>query len=95
MKYELTDKTTDGESILYRIRALRTIKGVVNKGELGGWVKSEECLDQNGSAWIYENAQISGNARIYGDAQISGNARISGSVRIYENTPDRAERDSR
>lgn len=56
---------------LFRIRALISFSDV-SKGDLGGWVEKEECVDQSGNAWVY------GDARVYGDAWVSGDARVYG-----------------
>nr|ELS4551426.1 hypothetical protein [Klebsiella michiganensis] len=56
---------------LFRIRALISF-GVVDKGDLGGWVEKEGNLSQEGDAWV------SGDARVYGNAWVSGDAWVSG-----------------
>ena len=52
---------------LFRIRALISFSNV-SKGDLGGWVEKEECVDQSGDAWGYGNARVSGDARVSDDA---------------------------
>ena len=52
---------------LFRIRALISFSNV-SKGDLGGWVEKEECVDQSGDAWVYGSAWVSGDARVYGSA---------------------------
>ena len=64
---------------LFRIRALISFSNV-SKGDLGGWVEKEECVDQSGDAWVYGNAQVYGNAWVYGDARVYGNAWVSGNA---------------
>ena len=84
MKYEFTGevKVVFGVS-LKRIRALVTIAGVVNAGDVGGWIESEKNLSQvYGDAWVSGNAQVSGDAWVYGDAWVSGNARVYGNAAI-------------
>lgn len=66
-KFELVDDDTvvvDGVT-LYRVRAVRDFGGtrrgrrvVVKRGELGGYVASEDCLSQEGLAWVYSEAKI-------------------------------------
>ena len=67
-KYELLQDDTVTDFMgrkLFRIRALKTIVGVVMAGALGGYVQSEENLAQvSGNAWVYGNAQVYGNARV-------------------------------
>ncbi|MEV9344389.1 hypothetical protein AB0175_03365 [Klebsiella pneumoniae] len=45
---------------LFRIRALIAF-GVVDKGDLGGWVEKEDNLSQEGNAWVSGNAWVFGN----------------------------------
>lgn len=70
--------------VLHRIKALRDFASV-KKGDLGGWVQSEENLatDYN-SAWISGNAMVYGEARVVDDGWVSGNARIYGNALISE-----------
>ena len=62
-KYELTNEsielTKDDESkvTLYRIKALKDFCDV-KEGELGGWVESEDNLSQEGTCWVYEDAEV-------------------------------------
>ena len=85
-KFELTSEfvTFLGEK-LFRIKALVSF-GDVAEGELGGFIKKENNLDQSGNAWVYGdalvygNARVSGNARVYGDAQVYGDAWVSGNA---------------
>ena len=93
-KYELTGEFIEHQSgkKLYRIRALVSF-GVVAAGQLGGFVESENNLDQSlsgdaqvsGNAWVYGDAQVYGDARVSGDAQVSGNARVSGNAWVSGN----------
>ena len=51
-KYELTEEVMEYEGvILHRIKALKDF-GDVKKGDLGGWIKSEENLSQEGLCWV-------------------------------------------
>ncbi len=87
-KYELT-KTTKNfvhmaqEITLYQIRALKSFENI-KKGELGGWVESEENLSQEGTSWVSENGKIFGHAEVYGRAKVFGDAIISGHAKVYE-----------
>ena len=91
-KYELTSETieTDDGITLYRIKALKDF-GNVNKGDLGGFIESEDNLSQEGITWVYDNARVfgdakvSGNAWVYNDAQVSGDAKVFRNARVYEN----------
>lgn len=91
-KYEIikADSILIGTHILYRIKALRDFSGV-KAGDLGGYIKSEENLCHNGTAWVGGNAWVSGNARVYGNAQVYGgawvygSAQVSGNAKVYGN----------
>lgn len=80
-KFELTGnfKMYFGRK-LFQIRALVSIKDVVEAGETGGYIEKEENLDQTGDAWV------SGNAWVYGDAQVSGNAQVYGDADVLQIT---------
>lgn len=52
---------------IYRIQALRDFSDV-KKGDLGGFVESEENLSQMGDCWIYDMAQAVDKSRVEGDA---------------------------
>ena len=89
-KYEFTGETiTDNGKVLHRIRAVRTF-GRVRKGQLGGYVESEDNLSHDGNAWvgdkaiIYGNAHIGGNADIGGYAEVGDNARVVGNARVND-----------
>ena len=83
-KYEIikADSLLIGTHILYRIKALRDFSGV-KAGDLGGYIKSEENLCHNGTAWVGGNAWVSGNARVYGNAQVYGGAWVYGNAQVY------------
>ena len=86
-KYTLvkTDTTLsrDGRT-LFRLRA-RVNFGAVVKGELGGYVESENNVEVSGNAWVSGDTQVYGNARVSGDARVSGNARVSGDAQVSGN----------
>ena len=81
-KYELT---TDTKFIFgkkyFRIRALVDF-GNVSKGDLGGYIESENNLSNDTK---YGNAWIGGNARVGGDARVDGNARVDGEAYVDSN----------
>lgn len=95
-KYELTRESMtseDNKVKVYRIKALKDF-GNVKKGDLGGFVESEDNLSHFGKcwidnnaivcdgAWVSENAKVCGNAFIYDDAEITGNARVYGNSEV-------------
>lgn len=61
---------------LYRIKALRDFR-YIEKGELGGYIQSENNLSHDGECWVYSNAKVYGDARVFGNAEIYGNAVIN------------------
>ena len=82
MKYKLTEKYIENLGVkLFQIQAV-TDFGRVSKGELGGYIQSEQCLSQSGNAWVSGNAQVYGNAHVSGDAQVSGNALVFGNAKV-------------
>ena len=92
-KYELTDETKKRKGhTLYRIRALKDF-GDVKKGDLGGWIESEDNLSHEGNCWVgdhalvYDDAEVYGNANVFGYAKVYGDAKVHGDAKVY----DRAE----
>ena len=84
-KYELTSETKVINGVeLHRIKAIKSF-GNVKKGDLGGWIESENNLSQFGNAWVRGNATVSGYARVYGNAVISGNATLCGNAWVGDN----------
>lgn len=81
-KYELVKESVIEEEYsgvnLYRIRALKDFCDI-KKGDLGGYVESEENLSQDGNCWIYNDAKV------YGYAKVSDNAIVSDKVEVYGN----------
>jgi NDP-sugar pyrophosphorylase family protein len=79
-KYEFTGETKQfGPLTLKRIRLIK------NRCP-GGWIESEDNLSQEGSCFLYGNAQVHGKARIYGDALVYGDVYIYGNARVYGNS---------
>lgn len=82
------------ERKLYRIQAMQDF-GDVKKGDLGGYVESEDNLSQFNTSWIYGDSKVYGNAivtldakiidsTVYDTALITGNAIVENST-IYGN----------
>ena len=42
----------------------------VKKGNLGGFVNSEENLSHDGNCWVYGNARVYGNAKVHGGVKV-------------------------
>ena len=85
MKYKLTEETKEhfGRT-LHRIVCVTAFADVA-AGELGGWIESENNLDQYGNAWVSGNARVSDDAQVYGNALVSDDAQVSGNALVYGN----------
>ena len=76
---------------LFRIMALDDFSDV-KKGDLGGYVESEDNLSQMGDCWIYDNSKVFGRACVYENAKVSGSsiindhANIEGDARVMESS---------
>ena len=68
-KYELIPSDIEG---LFRVKALKDFK----KGDIGGYIQSENNLSHYGNCWIYDNAVVRDNAKVYGDAKVHNNAKV-------------------
>lgn len=93
-KYELVGGLVVGKNgaRLNRIRALCDIEGTtVKKGDLGGLVESQDNLSHHGSAWIYDDAQVSGNAKVLDDAQVRDTALVYGRASVRDSAVVRGD----
>ena len=77
MKYKLGEKHPTEN--LYRIVALKDFANI-KEGTVGGWVKGEHNLAQEGNCWVYGDARVYEDAWVYGDARVYGDALVSGGV---------------
>lgn len=87
MKYELIKEGT-----YYRLKALKCFHFVVARreftveaGELGGLVKGDHNLSQEGSCWIAEGAKVEDNARVVDSAVVINYAWIGGITKVCGN----------
>ena len=82
MKYKLTNiqKTINGIT-LHQIQALKNF-GNVKKGDVGGWLETEDNLTHEGNAWVSDDAQVFGDAVVSGNAWVSGNAVVCGNAQV-------------
>lgn len=79
-KYILTEETLSYKGhTLHRIKAIIDFGIDISRGDLGGWVESENNLSQEGECWISEEAKV------YGNARVSENARIEDFAEVYDN----------
>lgn len=79
-KYELLfeEATSWKGANVYRIRALRDIPTHgVKTGDLGGFIESEDNLNQAGRAWVGGNAKVFNESHIDGDVLVTGEAQIN------------------
>ena len=85
-KYKLTNETTVvyRRTTLHRIQALKDF-GDVKKGDLGGFVESEENLFHRGDCWVYDDAKVFGNAHVFINAKVYGNAMVFDDASVLEN----------
>ena len=90
-KYRKTitlDTPDQNEVEVYRIVALIDF-GDVEKGDIGGWIQSEDNLSQYGNCWIYgdavvcEGARVLNNAKVFNDAIVSEHATITEDAKVY------------
>ena len=84
-KYEITDIAHPDNPKLHRIRALTDVGTDVHKGDLGGFVETEDNLDQEGRAWISEDAIACENAVVCGDAILTDHAVAKGNAYVGKN----------
>ncbi len=64
-RYEFTGETKASYGVtLKQIRCL-------SDGALGGWIKGEDCLPQEGDGWVYPDAVMSGG-EMYGGVMYGG-----------------------
>lgn len=81
-KYELTDTIEHHGTVLHRIKALRSF-GIVEAGDLGGYIQSEDNLSHEGDCWIFDNAIVRDEAKVFDNAKVCGNAIVRGNANIY------------
>lgn len=89
-KYEITEIAHPEYPWLHRIRALVPVNQWVMKGDLGGFVESENNLSQEGLCWIYddaiscEDAVVEKNAVLFMKAMARDSALITNNAGMYE-----------
>ncbi|OQC50200.1 MAG: hypothetical protein BWX57_00354 [Tenericutes bacterium ADurb.Bin024] len=97
-KYEITTEAFTNISgvTVYRIKSLKNFAGI-QKGELGGYIESEDNLSHSGNCWVKDNAMVysggrveqnalvSGISEVYNNALVTGQAKVDGNCYIYDN----------
>ena len=91
-KFSFTEETLSlnhwlyGNLVLHRIKAECDIPRLgIKRGDLGGFIHTEQHLSVSGDAWVSGNAKVYGNAWVYGNAEVSGNAKVSGDAKVSGN----------
>ena len=84
-KYEITDIAHPDNPNLHRIRAVTDLTEDLLAGTLGGYVESYDNLDQEGRAWISEDAIACENAVVCGDAVLTDHAVARGNAYVGKN----------
>ena len=84
-KYEITDIAHPDNPKLHRIRAVTDLTEDVLARMLGGYVESYDNLDQEGRAWISEDAIACENAVVCGDAVLTNHAVAKGCAYVGKN----------
>ena len=84
-KYEISDIAHPDNPNLHRIRAVTDLTEDVLAGMLGGYVESYDNLDQEGRAWISEDAIACENAVVCGDAVLTDRAVAKGCAYVGKN----------
>ena len=87
MKYEITEIAHEQYPWLHRIRALTDICWDVHAGDLGGFVESENNLEQNptDTSWIHDNSIVCGNAFVNNGARLRNGAIAKDNAYITQN----------
>ncbi len=67
---------------MHRIRATVAF-GIVEVGDLGGWIEKEENLSHEGKAWVWGNAKVCGDAEVWGNAEVCGDAEVWGNAKVF------------
>ena len=81
-KYIITDEKHPIYHSAHRIKAVRDF-GIIEEGELGGYIQDEKNLSHSNLAWVGDNAVILDNASVFGNAYVSGKSVISHNAKVY------------
>ena len=80
-KYELIPSDIEG---LFRVKALKDFNNV-KKGDIGGYIQSENNLSQLDDCWIYDDAVVRDNAKVCHNAQIYDKVIVMGNAEVCDN----------
>lgn len=81
-KYIITDEKHPVYHNARRIKAARDF-GIIEEGELGGYIQDEKNLSHSNLAWVGDNAVILDNASVFDNAYVSGKSVISQNAKVY------------
>lgn len=81
-KYIITDEKHPVYNSAHRIKAVRNF-GIIEEGELGGYIQDEKNLSHSNLAWVGDNAVILDNASVFDNAYVSGKSVISQNAKVY------------
>ena len=70
---------------LHRIRALKDFDGV-KKGDVGGFVQTEDNSSQYGNCWIYDDAICMDNARVCNSAKMYNRSCMYNNSKMFDNS---------
>lgn len=85
-KYVFTKDTIVHEGVvLHRIKAIRDIGTMAEKGTLGGYIEKESNLSQEDDCWVDRDSKVLGNVQIQNYVRIY-NSTIHGSICIKDGT---------
>lgn len=77
-------KVLSSSLILYRIESLKDFKDV-KKGDLGGYIESEDNLSQKGDCWIYDKSFVLSSAKVIDNAIVKNGSVLQSSAIIRNN----------
>lgn len=70
---------------LYRIKALRDFCDV-SKGDIGGYIESEDNLSHSGACWVYGDARVFDEARVTDNSSVCEEVRVTGNATIRDDS---------
>lgn len=72
--------------MLFQIQALIDMPSIgVKKGDLGGFIGSDECLSHAGNCWVFEESTVALGCIVIQNAQVKGRSHVSGKSRLGGN----------
>lgn len=81
-KYIITDEKHPVYHSARRIKAVKNF-GIIEEGELGGYIQDEKNLSHSNLAWVGDNAVILDNASVFDNAYVFGKSVITHNAKVY------------